>query len=211
MIETKHSFMISECCKLAKREYRTRHDWVWKIIHWEWCKKFEFDHTNKWYMHNPESILENETNKIPWDFEIQTDHLFSARRPDLMIVEKKKERICWKGNFTVPGDHWVKLKESENRDKYLDLARELKKLRNIKVTVISIVIDTLGTVAKGLIQGLEDLEIRRREETNQTPALFRSTKILRRALDTWRDLLSIKLQWETINDNNYDCHYYKIG
>ena len=30
-------------------------------------------------------------------------------------------------DFAVPADHWVKLKESENTDKYLDLARELKK------------------------------------------------------------------------------------
>ena len=30
-------------------------------------------------------------------------------------------------DFAVPVDHWVKLKQSENRDKYLDLAREQKK------------------------------------------------------------------------------------
>ena len=34
---------------------------------------------NKWYMHNPESTLENEMHKILWDFVIQTDHLISAR------------------------------------------------------------------------------------------------------------------------------------
>ena len=44
---------ISECSKLAQREYKARHDWVGKVIHWEMCKKFKFDHTNKWYMHNP--------------------------------------------------------------------------------------------------------------------------------------------------------------
>ena len=49
-------------------------------------QKFKFDHMNKWYIHNPESVIENETNKILKDFEIQTDHLISARRPDLVIV-----------------------------------------------------------------------------------------------------------------------------
>ena len=34
-------------------------DWVGKVIHWELCKKFKFDYTNKWYMHFMESILEN--------------------------------------------------------------------------------------------------------------------------------------------------------
>ena len=30
-----------------------------KVIHWELCKNFEFDHTEKWYVYNPEFILEN--------------------------------------------------------------------------------------------------------------------------------------------------------
>ena len=33
-------------------------------------------------MHNPESILENETHKILWDFEIQMDYLIQSRRPE---------------------------------------------------------------------------------------------------------------------------------
>ena len=67
--------------------------------------------------------------------------------------------------FAVPADHRVKLKESEKRDKYLDLARELKKLGNMKVTVIQNLIGTLDTVTKGLVQGQEDLERRGRLET----------------------------------------------
>ena len=51
-------------------------------------------------------------------------------------------------NFAVLVDHRLKLKESKKRDKYLNLARELKKLWNIKVMVILIVKGTLGTVTK---------------------------------------------------------------
>ena len=69
----------------------TRHDWVGKVIHWELYKKLKFDHTNKWYMHNQESVLENKTHKLPWDFDIQTDRLISVRRPDLVIINKKRE------------------------------------------------------------------------------------------------------------------------
>ena len=47
---------ISECSKSAQKEYKTRHDWVSKVIHWEMCKKFKFDHNNKWYMHNPAPV-----------------------------------------------------------------------------------------------------------------------------------------------------------
>ena len=59
--------------------------------------------------------------------------------------------------------------------------------------VIPVVIGILGTVTKGLVQGLEDLEIRGRVETTQITASLRSAKILRRVLDTWGDLLSLKL------------------
>ena len=81
--------MISECSKLAQKEYKARHDWVGKMIHWEMCKKFKFDHANKWYMHNPAPVLGNDTHKLLWDFDIQTDHLIS---PDLIIINKKKKR-----------------------------------------------------------------------------------------------------------------------
>ena len=63
--------MISECCKLAQLWYKTRHDWVGKGIHWELYKKLKFDHANKWYMPNPESVRENETYKLLKDFEKQ--------------------------------------------------------------------------------------------------------------------------------------------
>ena len=76
------------------------------------------------------------------------------------------------------------MKECENRDKYLDLTRELEKLSNMKVMILSIVIGVLGTLTKGLVQGLEDLEITVREETVQTKALLGSARILRRVLET---------------------------
>ena len=80
-IETKPSItLISKRSKLAQKMYKTRHDWVGQAILWELCKKFKskFDHTNKWYMHNPKFVLENETHKLLRDFEIQTDYLISA-------------------------------------------------------------------------------------------------------------------------------------
>ena len=77
-------------------------------------------------MHNPAPVLENDTHKHLWHFDIQTDHLISARRPDLITINKKK-RTCKIVNFAVPADHRIKLKECEKKDIYLDLARELKK------------------------------------------------------------------------------------
>ena len=67
------------------------------------------------------------------------DHIISARRSDLITKKKKKilRRIV---NFAVLADHKEKLKESEKKDEYLDLARELETLWNKGVTIIPIVI-----------------------------------------------------------------------
>ena len=85
-------------------------------------------------MHNPASLLENETHKLLWDFEIQTDHLISARRTDFVIINNnsnsnnKRERTCRIVNFAVPADHRENLKESKKEVLYLDLVKKLKKL-----------------------------------------------------------------------------------
>ena len=90
-------------------------------------------------MHNPAPVLENDIHKLIWDFDIHTDHLISAKRPDLIIINKKK-RTCKIVDFAVLPDHRIKLKECEKKDKYLTLARQLKKLWNMKVTIIPILL-----------------------------------------------------------------------
>ena len=61
-------------------------------------------------MHKPAPVLENDTYKLLWDFNIQTDHQIPARRPALIIINKKKG-ICKIVDFAVPADHRIKGKE----------------------------------------------------------------------------------------------------
>ena len=64
-------------------------------------------------MHNQAAVIENDTRKLRWDFDIQTDYLITARRPDLIIIiNNKKKRTCKIVDFAVPADHGIKLKES---------------------------------------------------------------------------------------------------
>ena len=58
-------------------------------------------------MHNTESVVENDTHKILWDFEIQADYLISVRLP-VQVTVKKKERISQNVDFGVLADHRVK-------------------------------------------------------------------------------------------------------
>ena len=69
----------------------------------------------------------------------------------------------------------------------------------MKVTIVPIVIGALGTIIKGLLKGLEDFEVAGRVETIQTTVLLRRARIMRRVLETWGDLLLLKLQWKAIS------------
>ena len=141
-------------------------------------KKFKFDH-----MHNPESVQENETHTITgiWRYKriikfLPDDQTFweSAKKKK----ERKKKASCRIVLSAVQVDSSVKLKERE------------EKLCNLNVTVIQ--------SPKDSQLWLENLEIKRQMEIIQTTALLRSARILRRVLETWENMLSLKFQWKTI-------------
>ena len=54
----------------------------------------------------------------------------------------------------------------------------------MQVTIIPIVIGVFDTETKGSLKGLEDLDVGGRVETIQSTALLRTTRILRRVLET---------------------------
>ena len=128
------------------------------------------DHKNNWYMQNPEPVLP------------------SDRQP----IQNWTRRIV---DFVVSADHRVK-KKSHQRDKYQELGRKLKKLWNIKVTMVPIVVGSLGTSPERLVKGLEYLEIRRQLEIIQTYSII---NIGQNTVKTPGDLPYLRLQRETIS------------
>ena len=65
-----------------------------------------------------------------WDFSIQTDYVIEARRPDLVVFDKK-EISCKIIDFAVPGDSRNEEKEKDKIEKYQDLGRESQKIWNV--------------------------------------------------------------------------------
>ena len=51
------SRIVSECGKLAQKEYKRRHDNVGRYVHWQFYEKLGFDRARLWYEHEPESII----------------------------------------------------------------------------------------------------------------------------------------------------------
>ena len=82
--------ITSGCKKLAQKEYKRRHDNVVKKVHWDISKKNRLEHSEKWYEYAPEGAVENEEIKALCDINIQCDNLIEARRPGLIVIDKKE-------------------------------------------------------------------------------------------------------------------------
>ena len=88
--------------------------------------------------------MENNKCKILWDFTVERDQEIYGRRPDVMVPMKIKN-LCQIINFACPYDGRVDTKELEKIEHYQDLERELRKICDLKVKVIILVIGALGT------------------------------------------------------------------
>ena len=141
-----------------------------------------FEAGDKWYEHEPEHLLENEDYKIMWDFSIQTDHFIEARRPDLVVVDKK-ERSCKITDFAVPGDSRIEEKEKDKTEKYQDLGRELQKIWNVKVKIIPLVLGSLGAIPKQFGNRLKEIGITVGTPQVQKTVLIGTARILRKVLE----------------------------
>ena len=95
--------IVSGCQNLAQKEYKRRHDTVAKALHWDLLRQKGFPHEPQWYKHDPEAVVENDKFKILWDFTIQTDHIISARRPDIVVIDKQKKK-CQIIDVAIPVD-----------------------------------------------------------------------------------------------------------
>ena len=86
--------MIRECCNLTRKEYKPRYDWVGKVIHWEMCKKFIFDHTNKWFMQIPALVLENITHPMGFWHTHGSPNFRQKTRPNNNQQNKENLQNC---------------------------------------------------------------------------------------------------------------------
>ena len=108
--------------------------------------------------------------------------MIEARRPDMIVIDKETKfaKII---DFAIPYDSRVNSKEVEKIQKYQDLAREIKKLWGMRVIVIPIVIETLGTTPKKLKKRLEDIGIETRVTELQKTVILHPARILRKVLE----------------------------
>ena len=71
-----------------------------------------------------------------------------VRKPDIVVVNKN-ERSCAIIDIAIPGDIRVSEIEKEKIERYQELKREIKRMRNIRsIKVIPMVVGALGSTSK---------------------------------------------------------------
>ena len=118
---------IYECKILAQREYKRRHDTVEKLVNAKICEEHNLERKKKWYEHCTEGAVEDDDVELIWDINIQCDNDIEARRPDLILVDKKV-KSCVIINVATPGDCRIREKEIKKIENYQNLKGELKRL-----------------------------------------------------------------------------------
>ena len=130
----------------------------------------------------PKSIEESEKAKILWDINIQTDRLFEARRPDI-VVSDVANKTCQIIDIAVPSDQNIAKKEKEKIDKYQELKLEIMRMSSVKTWLGPIVVGALGCTTRKLEEYLKNIGLPRINSSLQISALFGSANILRKTLD----------------------------
>ena len=95
----------------------------------------------------------------------------------MIFIDKKYHEYQIVIDFAIPYDTRVDNKEVEKIEKYLDLARELKKVWNMKVIVVPLVVGALGTPAKELEKRLKTIGIETKITELQKTVLIHTSRI----------------------------------
>ena len=124
----------------------------------------------------------NDNYKLMWSYNFQTDHDIRARRPDLVVVNKREQ--TWQiVDVSIPVDTAVRGKDEEKIEKYQDLAREFGKMWKVRAKVLPVVMGALGTVPRSLKNYLSYIGASTPLELIQKTTLLDTARILRKVLE----------------------------
>ena len=173
--------IVSGCQTLAQKEYKWRHDKVCLNLHWALCKKYGLEVNEKWYQHHPEGIVENDDAKIYWDFMIQCDREIEHRKPDIVVVDKRKN-VTQIIDVACPRDTNLSGKKMEKLRNYQELKLEISRMWDTKASVVPIIIGALGSILSDLDEKLSSLDIKYSTTVLQKSVLLGTASLLRQVL-----------------------------
>jgi len=137
--------IVAGCPELSKNEYLHRHNKAATHVHWNICKEFNIKTKSIWYEHEPQTVSEKDDITILWDMSIQTDRKLKAKRPDI-IIKNKKEKSCLLIDMAIPTNRNSSVRVTEKLFKYKHPEIEIEQMWGMKTSTIHVpvVIVALG-------------------------------------------------------------------
>ena len=146
--------------------------------------KLNFEHTNKWYVHNPGCVHVNEMQKHLWDFEMKADHVISGIRPELVIFNNKKR--CYQiVDFVISAEHGVKVKRKGKERQLLIFCQWVEKTREHESEGDTNCNWCAWNGHEMLGTGAGKIGNQRMSRDHANYRIAKSARILRRVLETW--------------------------
>ena len=135
--------------------------------------------TLKLYNYKPDKVLEDESFKLLWDFQVNTDRTVIASKPGIILQDKMTNKMCII-DIAIPADANIVKKRIMKIDKYIDLSIELKRLWNASSVLIKpIVIGAIVMMTRSLRQDLEKIPCKISHLEIQKAALLGTMNIVR--------------------------------
>jgi len=118
---------------------------------------------------------------VSWNQAVHTDREVTANRPDV-IIGNKKEKTCTLIDVAIPADRNVVQKEAEKKLKYKNLCIEIKRMWNLKCTIVPVINGATGTVTRSLSKNLETVPGKYSIDSLQKTAILGTSHIIRKVL-----------------------------
>jgi hypothetical protein len=96
---------------------------------------------------------------VLWNKAVGTEREFNTNRP-VITIKNKKEKNCTLVDVAIPADRNVVHKEAEKKLKYKRVFIEIKRMWNLKCTIIPVIIGANGIVTRSLRKNLEAMTIK---------------------------------------------------
>ena len=123
------------------------------------------------------TVLENDKDKLVWDFEFHLRKTTTARRPDL-ILELKADKKIWICDMACPQQNNIGAKRTEKLTKYRQLAFEMRERRpGYEIYVVPVVVGALGGGIKALKVDLKKI-FENNELLDEVVAMMQKTVLM---------------------------------
>ncbi|TBU11242.1 hypothetical protein CWI38_1307p0020 [Hamiltosporidium tvaerminnensis] len=139
-------------------DYTRRHNKVVRCLHLLLLNRYKFKSTKRIRSHSVQEILDNEYAEIRVDTRIKTDVKIRNNRPDIFILDKKKNMITLI-EVGITSQDSLQIVETEKLRKYDLLADDLGLIYKCSVEIIPYVMTWDGIVTKYHKSHLKRLEI----------------------------------------------------